>query len=103
MIYQNEKDCIFTGTRADFGKLKSLMMISQSSKNFDVHVSVTGMHMNVLYGLTVDEVYKAGIKNIYEYKNHDKIEYMDRTLAKTINGFSKYISQINRFNYCSWG
>lgn len=90
-----KKIVFLTGTRADFGKLKSLMMISQNSEDFEVHIFVTGMHMNALYGLTVDEIHKAGLKNIYKYINHDAIEYMDRTLAKTIVGFSQYIAQIN--------
>ncbi|NVK51733.1 MAG: UDP-N-acetylglucosamine 2-epimerase (hydrolyzing) [Flavobacteriaceae bacterium] len=90
-----KKIVFLTGTRADFGKLKSLMSISQKSDDFEVHIFVTGMHMNSLYGLTVDEIQKAGFKNIYKYINHDSIEYMDRTLAKTIVGFSQYIAQIN--------
>lgn len=90
-----KKIVFLTGTRADFGKLKSLMSISQNSENFEVHLFVTGMHMNSLYGFTVDEIVKAGFKNIYKYINHDSIEYMDRTLAKTIDGFSQYITQIN--------
>jgi UDP-N-acetylglucosamine 2-epimerase (hydrolysing) len=90
-----KKIVFLTGTRADFGKLKSLMSISQNSDKFDVHLFVTGMHMNSLYGYTVDEIEKVGFKNIYKYINHDSIEYMDRTLAKTIEGFSQYIKQIN--------
>ena len=90
-----KKIIFLTGTRADFGKLKSLMSISQNSENFEVHLFVTGMHMNSLYGFTVDEIVKAGFKNIYKYINHDSIEYMDRTLAKTIDGFSQYVTQIN--------
>ena len=84
-----------TGTRADFGKLKSLIAITQKSKNFEVHLFVTGMHMNSLYGYTVNEVIDSGFKNIYKFINHDSIENMDRTLARTIDGFSHYISQIN--------
>mgnify|MGYP001167590288 FL=1 len=90
-----KKIVFLTGTRADFGKLKSLMSISQNSDNFDVHIFVTGMHMNPLYGSTVDEIVKAGFKNIYKYINHDSASYMDRNLAKTIDGFSQYISHIN--------
>jgi len=91
----NKKKIVFlTGTRADFGKLKSLMKISQESKNFEVHIFATGMHMNKMYGLTSDEIHKAGFCNIYPFVNHDKIEYMDRTLSKTIDGFSHYISEI---------
>lgn len=89
-----KKIVFLTGTRADFGKLKSLMLISQNSKHFEVHLFVTGMHMDSLYGFTVDEVIKAGFKNIFQYINHDTSEHMDRTLAKTIIGFSQYIKQI---------
>ncbi len=83
-----------TGTRADFGKLKSLIKISQDACEFDVHIFVTGMHMNSKYGKTVNEVYKSGFKNIYPFINHDEINHMDRTLAKTIDGFSHYVAEI---------
>lgn len=90
----NKKIVFLTGTRADFGKLKSLMKITQDSNIFDVHIFVTGMHMNSKYGKTVDEVYKSGFKNIYQFINHDTIEHMDRTLAKTVDGFSHYIAEL---------
>jgi len=91
----NKKKIVFlTGTRADFGKIKSLIKITQDSDNYEVHIFATGMHMNSLYGSTVDEIKKAGFKNIYTFINHDKIEYMDRTLSKTIDGFSHYIAEI---------
>ena len=89
-----KKIVFLTGTRADFGKLKSLISASQNSSDFEVHIFVTGMHMNSIYGYTVDEVVKAGFKNIYKYINHNTGETMDRTLAKTVDGFSQYISQI---------
>lgn len=91
----NKKRVVFlTGTRADFGKLKSLIAISQQSKNYDVHIFATGMHLNSKYGKTVDEIAKAGFGNIFQYINHDTVENMDRTLAKTIDGFSHYIAEI---------
>lgn len=80
-----------TGTRADFGKLKSLIQITQASPDFEVHIFATGMHMNSKYGKTVNEIFKSGFENIYMYINHDDIDHMDRTLAKTIDGFSHYI------------
>ncbi|MCT7570612.1 UDP-N-acetylglucosamine 2-epimerase [Aliarcobacter butzleri] len=83
-----------TGTRADFGKIKSLIKITQESKLFDVHIFVTGMHMIAKYGKTIIEVEKSGFKNIYPFINHDDIAHMDRNLAKTIDGFSHYISEI---------
>ena len=89
-----KKIAFLTGTRADFGKIKSLISATKNTEGFEPHIFVTGMHMNKTYGLTVDEVRKSGFTNIYSYINHDNIEYMDRTLAKTIEGFSQYVKQI---------
>lgn len=91
----SKKTIVFlTGTRADFGKLKSLIEISQKSDNYEVHIFATGMHMISQYGKTVNEIYKSGFKNIFPFINHDDISHMDRNLAKTIDGFSHYISEI---------
>jgi UDP-N-acetylglucosamine 2-epimerase (hydrolysing) len=90
-----KKIVFLTGTRADFGKLKSLMHIAQDSDYFKVHIFATGMHMNKVYGLTSSEIYKAGFKNIYPFVNHNKVGHMDRVLAKTVDGFSRYIANIN--------
>jgi len=91
----NKKKIVFlTGTRADFGKLKSLITITQESNEYEVHIFVTGMHMIAQYGKTINEIYKSGFKNIYPFINHDDITHMDRNLAKTIDGFSHFISEI---------
>jgi UDP-N-acetylglucosamine 2-epimerase (hydrolysing) len=89
-----KKIVFLTGTRADFGKLKSLMTISQSSDDFEVHIFATGMHLIDKYGKTINEIYKSGFNNIFPFINHDDIVHMDRNLAKTIDGFSHYISEI---------
>lgn len=87
------KEILFlTGTRADFGKLKSLIHMCEEIEDFNIHVFVTGMHMKKLYGSTVDEVIKSGFKNIFKFINHDHIDHMDRILAKTVDGLSHYIS-----------
>lgn len=90
-----KKIVFLTGTRADYGKIKSLIAITQSSNDFDVHIFATGMHLNKLYGYTVTEIEKNGFKNIFKFKNHDSVKHMDRNLSNTIDGFSKYISKIN--------
>lgn len=89
-----KKIVFLTGTRADFGKLKSLISITQNSEKYEVHIFVTGMHMNSTYGSTVNEVIECGFENIFKFINHDSVENMDRTLARTIDGFSHYIGQV---------
>ncbi len=89
-----KKIVFLTGTRADFGKLKSLIEISSSSEEYEVHLFVTGMHLSKKYGSTVDEVIKCGYKNIYQYINHTAEETMDHTLARTVVAFSDYVKHI---------
>ena len=93
---QNQKKIVFvTGTRADFGKLKSLMKIIQDDINFQLHVFVTGMHMLAKYGYTCEEVEKANFQNIHKFINQNVSDGMDHVLAKSILGLSDYIREID--------
>ncbi|MCX2683645.1 UDP-N-acetylglucosamine 2-epimerase [Campylobacter sp. MIT 21-1685] len=82
-----------TGTRADFSKIKSLMLKVEESKEFELFVFVTGMHMSKNFGYTALEIKKSGFKNIFEYINHDKYYSMDKALSSTIDGFSKFVAE----------
>jgi len=93
---QNQKKIVFvTGTRADFGKLKSLMKIIQDDINFQLHVFVTGMHMLAKYGYTCEEVEKANFQNIHKFINQNVSDGMDHVLAKSILGLSDYVREID--------
>lgn len=88
------KIAFVTGTRADFGKLKSLMNKVQSDPAFELHVFVTGMHMLARYGSTHEEVEKSGFRNIYKFMNQTAADRMDHILSKTITGLSDYVHEI---------
>ena len=90
---ENKKILFLSGTRADFGKLKSLISVSQKSSLFDVSIFVTGMHLQKEYGYTVNEIEKSGFKNIYTFENHTTETSMDLTLSKTIEGLSAHVKQ----------
>lgn len=92
---KSKRIVFLTGTRADFGKLKSLIEITRNQPNFDVHIFVTGMHMLKEYGYTLKEVEKCGYTNIYPFQNHTHETTMDLTLAKTIEGFSAFVAITN--------
>lgn len=83
-----------TGTRADFGKLKSLISEISNHSDFNVNIFVTGMHMLSRYGMTVNEVLKAGFSNIYKFINQNCNDSMDCILAKTIIGLSDYVKEM---------
>lgn len=82
-----------TGTRADYGKIKSLIFELQNSKNFKTQLIITGMHNLKKYGNTKNEMFKDGVKNCFVFNNITKNSSMDLILAKTIEGLNKYISK----------
>ncbi len=83
-----------TGTRADYGKLKSLMKQVDKSQKFELHIFVTGMHMLSKYGSTWKELVKDGFNNIYSFINQKENSYMDITLSNTILGLSNFVDEL---------
>jgi len=88
-----KKILFLTGTRADFGKIKSLIQTLEAASNFDVFVFVTGMHLQEVYGYTLLEIERCGFENVYTFENHTHESTMDLTLAKTISGLSPYVKE----------
>ncbi len=97
----NRKILFITGTRADFGKLKPLIQSVDASTSFDVGIFITGMHTLSRYGYTLDEVYRVlpehrlrdGTRSVYVYHNQVVGEPMERVLATTIEGLSRYLTE----------
>jgi len=90
-----KKILFLTGTRADFGKIKSLIRILESNPNFEVFVFVTGMHLQHEYGYTLLEIQRCEFSNVHTFENQTHETTMDLTLAKTIEGLSGYIKDID--------
>lgn len=95
------KILFLTGTRADFGKLKPLIQSVDASEDFEVAIFITGMHTLSRYGYTLDEVYRTlpehrlrdGTRSVYVYHNQVVGEPMERVLASTIEGLSRYLTE----------
>ena len=79
-----------TGTRADFGKLKSLAL-GASAAGHEVSFFVTGMHVLPEYGLTKLEVHRLPDIQVTEFVNQRTTDPQDLTFAKTVTGFSDYL------------
>jgi UDP-N-acetylglucosamine 2-epimerase (hydrolysing) len=89
------KSIIFvTGTRADYGKIKSLIKQLQNDKRFKVHVFITGMHNLKKFGSTWEVLKKDNIKNMFRFNNQKLGDSMDVMLAKTIVGFGNFVKKI---------
>lgn len=88
------KIVFLTGTRADYGKLKPLMLACEKDKHIDLSVYVTGMHLFEKYGSTYHDIVSDGYSDIHIAEDYVMSENMDIDLANTIIGFSKYIKKI---------
>ncbi|MCA0153711.1 UDP-N-acetylglucosamine 2-epimerase [Winogradskyella sp. 2Y89] len=91
----DRKIVFLTGTRADFGKIKGLISAIEDKNHFHPYIFVTGMHLMHEYGYTLLEVERCGYEHIHTFSNHTHETTMDLTLAKTIEGFSEYVKEIN--------
>ncbi len=91
-----KKILFITGTRADYGKLKPLMLEVEQSPDLECYIFATGMHLISRYGMTINEIYKGGFKNVFPYMNQDSSRHaqMDLALAHTIQGIAHYIREM---------
>lgn len=91
----NLKKILFiTGTRADYGKLKSLMRLVDNNDNFECYIFVTGMHLIEKYGDTYLEVLNDQYQNVYVAYGLPVDSRMDINCANTIQHLSGYVSHI---------
>jgi UDP-N-acetylglucosamine 2-epimerase (hydrolysing) len=88
-----KKILFVTGTRADFGKLKSLIQAVKDSSEYEYEIFVTGMHLLSQYGLTIREIEKSGFNNKFYFMNQVIGDDMEIILSNTINGLSKYLHE----------
>lgn len=86
-----KKIVFLTGTRADYGKLKSLMKKVEKQSSLECHIFITGMHMLEKYGNTYREIEKDGFRNLFKSINQNENNTMDEILSKTIQSFSDYV------------
>lgn len=90
----SKKIIFVTSTRADFGKLKSLIKILKNKKFFEIYIVVTGMHLISKFGNTYGEVERTFGKKIIKFKNQIQNDSLEMILAKTTSKFSKIVKKI---------
>jgi UDP-N-acetylglucosamine 2-epimerase (hydrolysing) len=93
MTLVKKKILFVTSTRADYGKLKSLIIKVQKNNKFLSKVFVTGMHNLKLYGATIGELKMDKISGLYVHNNQNKFSKMDEILINTIRGFSPILKK----------
>ncbi|RLK60032.1 UDP-N-acetylglucosamine 2-epimerase (hydrolysing) [Actinokineospora cianjurensis] len=82
-----------TGTRADFGKLRDIMLAVQASTHLSARVVVTGMHLLRRYGYTVHEVERVGLRRLHLIPNQVEGEPTALVLANTVQALARLVHE----------
>lgn len=56
--------CYISGTRADFGLMRSTLLAVRDHADLELSVIATGMHLSPVFGSTVDEIEATGLRII---------------------------------------
>lgn len=82
-----------TGTRADFGKMRDIMLAVQDSPVLSARIVVTGMHLLRRYGYTVREIERAGLRTLHLIPNQVDGEPMALVLANTVQALTRLVAE----------
>jgi UDP-N-acetylglucosamine 2-epimerase (non-hydrolysing)/GDP/UDP-N,N'-diacetylbacillosamine 2-epimerase (hydrolysing) len=90
------KIAVTTGSRADYGILRPVLREILSSKNLELYLIVTGMHLSKKHGLTINEIKNDGFKIYTTFKMipQDSTFSMAHTLGEGIMSFAKIFKNL---------
>ena len=89
-----KKILFISGTRADYGKMKSLMKALEAREDFEVYIFVCGMHLAEKFGSTYNEILKDGYKNVYVAFGVTPTSNLSANLGNTITNLAGYAKNI---------
>ncbi len=92
------KICVFTGSRADYGLLKPLILKIKDSNNYDLQIVASGMHLSPEFGLTYQEIEKDGInitKKIEILLSSDSYSAMAKSTGLGIVSFVDVLNELS--------
>ena len=92
---QIKRVLFITGTRADYGKIKSLMKRMDASPEYEVYVYVSGMHLLAKYGSTYKEVLKDKYQNVHVAFGQQYTQNMSYNMGNVLMSLSAYVEQIS--------
>lgn len=88
------KILFITGTRADYGKIKSFLRTVEAASNFELFIFVSGMHLVEKLGNTYREVLKDKYANVYVDFSQANSGIMSFDLGNVISNLTNYVRKI---------
>jgi len=87
-----------TGTRAEFGILTPILVEIMRSKDLELHIIATGMHLSEVHGYTLKDIERSGFRvdEVVDMSPCDDSEAsMAKALGKGIIGVTEAFERIN--------
>ncbi|ASV06251.1 UDP-N-acetylglucosamine 2-epimerase [Leptospira interrogans] len=92
------KICVITGTRADYGLLRWLILEISKSSKLDLQIIATGMHLSPEFGLTYKEIENDGFlihKKIEILLSSDSPVGVSKSIGLGLIGFSEAFADLS--------
>ncbi len=92
-----QKICFITGSRAEYGLLKNLILESYNSKGLDTQVLVTGSHLSKSSGLTVKEIEEDGIAisaRVEIHSSQEDDEKISQVVGRAVDKISNQLEKL---------
>lgn len=97
MTSHTKKVCVVTGTRAEYGLLRGVMLGINKSKFLDLQVIATGMHLSPEFGLTVNEIKRDGFsinRNVEMLLSSDSTVGITKSMGLAMIGFADSLDEL---------
>jgi len=91
------KICVISGSRAEYGLLKNVILPLEDSNLLDKYFIVTGSHLSARHGETINEIKKDNIKideEIAILKNDDTSSTITTVISDAIINFSRSFEKL---------
>jgi UDP-N-acetylglucosamine 2-epimerase (non-hydrolysing)/GDP/UDP-N,N'-diacetylbacillosamine 2-epimerase (hydrolysing) len=86
----NRKICVVTGTRAEYGLLRRLLLILKNDPQIELQLVVTGSHLSPSHGMTVNEIESDGFVPVAKLS----VDLSDDSKLATVEAMADVTSQI---------
>ncbi|MBU0587276.1 MAG: UDP-N-acetylglucosamine 2-epimerase (hydrolyzing) [Gammaproteobacteria bacterium] len=89
--------CVVTGTRAEYGLLRWVMLGIQKSANLELQLIVTGMHLSPEFGLTYREIEAEGFqidRKVEMLLSSDTPVGIGKSMGLAMCGFSDALAEL---------
>ncbi|MFM7828121.1 MAG: UDP-N-acetylglucosamine 2-epimerase [Acidimicrobiaceae bacterium] len=86
----NQKICVVTGTRAEYGLLHRLLQILKNDPQIELQLVVTGSHLSPSHGMTVNEIESDGFVPVAKLS----VDLSDDSKLATVKAMADVTSKV---------